>query len=109
MVKVWLVKCPGGILGFRVQGHAGFGEYGKDIVCAGVSAITQTAVLGLRELLGQNRVFCEMRPGYLEVNLSREDAEKEGPSAVLKSLELGLQAIKESYPGSICLKYEQCV
>lgn len=27
------------------QGHAGYGERGKDVVCAGISALTQTAAI----------------------------------------------------------------
>ena len=34
----------------RVSGHAGAGSYGHDLVCSAVSAVVQTAILGLREL-----------------------------------------------------------
>ena len=39
------------IAGFRAKGHSGYAESGSDIVCAAVSAITQTACLGLMERL----------------------------------------------------------
>ena len=31
----------------KVTGHADYSEYGSDIVCSAVSALTQTALLGL--------------------------------------------------------------
>ena len=34
-------------LGFIVEGHAEFAPHGQDIVCAGVSAIVQAAILGI--------------------------------------------------------------
>jgi uncharacterized protein len=42
-----------GNLKIDVRGHAGYAEHGKDIVCAGVSAITQAAILGLQALAEQ--------------------------------------------------------
>lgn len=33
-----------------IKGHANYAEHGQDIVCAGVSAIIQTAILGLEEI-----------------------------------------------------------
>jgi uncharacterized protein YsxB (DUF464 family) len=37
-------SSDGAITGFKVSGHAGFAEYGEDIVCSAVSAIVLTAV-----------------------------------------------------------------
>ncbi len=50
---------PGLLVGFRIRGHAGFAEYGQDIVCAGASAIAQAAVLGLKDTLGSSVSFSE--------------------------------------------------
>jgi uncharacterized protein YsxB (DUF464 family) len=36
-----------------MKGHAGYAEYGQDIVCASVSAIIQTALLGLQAISEQ--------------------------------------------------------
>lgn len=42
----------GRILRLAIRGHAGYAEAGRDVVCAAVSAIAQTALLGLEERLG---------------------------------------------------------
>ena len=39
-------------MGFTASGHSGFAERGHDIVCAAVSALTQTCELGLSDVLG---------------------------------------------------------
>lgn len=38
-------------IGFDAHGHTGYAECGEDIVCAAVSAITQTAAMGVSELV----------------------------------------------------------
>jgi len=37
----------GRITGFDISGHSGYDQWGRDIVCAGVSAVAQTALIGL--------------------------------------------------------------
>ena len=34
----------------EISGHAGYAEYGKDIVCAGVTALTQTLIQSIDDL-----------------------------------------------------------
>ena len=53
MIRAVIYRDPlENIVGFEVSGHSGYSERGKDIVCAAVSAIVQTAVIGLTEVLG---------------------------------------------------------
>jgi len=37
----------------KIEGHADYAEYGNDIVCAGVSAILQSAQLGIINIAEQ--------------------------------------------------------
>ena len=43
--------------GFTITGHAGYDVMGKDIVCAAVSALSQTCVISLEILIGQSWVW----------------------------------------------------
>ena len=36
--------------GIKISGHAGYAEPGKDIVCAGVSTLSQTLIASVEEL-----------------------------------------------------------
>lgn len=52
MIKVKIFFQPDGrISGFDVSGHSGTAAEGEDIVCAGVSSLTDTAFLGITEYL----------------------------------------------------------
>ncbi|MGE5580686.1 MAG: ribosomal-processing cysteine protease Prp [Bacillota bacterium] len=105
MLKAKLLRKTGPaggrvLCGFTVEGHAGFAEYGKDIVCAGVSAIAQAALFGLQEILG-DAVKSDINPGFLRVSVDESRASEEGPRAILRTLELGFRAIERSYPGAV--------
>ena len=56
-------SCGGAHL--TVRGHAGYGEYGKDIVCAAASALVYALAGRLRET-GRLERF-QSAPGYVEI------------------------------------------
>lgn len=47
MTKVRIIKVNNQIMEVECDGHTGYGVFGEDIVCASLSSIVQTAVLGL--------------------------------------------------------------
>lgn len=51
MTSIKITKQNGYISELKATGHAGCGAYGEDIVCAGVSSIIQTAMLGLMSVV----------------------------------------------------------
>ncbi|MDH7577206.1 MAG: ribosomal-processing cysteine protease Prp [Bacillota bacterium] len=113
----------GEIRGFLVRGHAGYAPKGEDIICAGVSALVQAAVLGLRHFLeklpqvetGQEenaRLQVPRAPGkrrrggketeegvFFKVVLPESLGEKDREAAriILETLEMGLQGIALGY------------
>lgn len=92
-------------VGFLVRGHAGYRPRGQDIVCAAVSALTQAAVMGLEEFLSE-KPRVEIAEGRLQCllpeRMSLTDWEK--AEVILGTLELGLEAIAESYKRFVRLK-----
>lgn len=96
-VTVWR-DTAGRIHGFRSEGHAGYADAGEDIVCAAVSALTQSAVLGLAQHL-RMRLDVEQRPGWLQCILCDDvDTRSAGGAAVLETMVLGLENIAQQYP-----------
>lgn len=93
--------ADGYVLGFRARGHAGYGEHGEDIVCAAVSAISQTAVLGLLSHL-ELAVRVKQEAGFLECLLVGDERSR-GPAAqsVLETMVLGLQEVERQYPDRV--------
>lgn len=51
MTEITVFLKDGKPIGFDAHGHTGYAECGEDIVCAAVSAITQTAAMGVSELV----------------------------------------------------------
>ncbi len=84
--------------GFIIQGHAGMAEPGEDIVCASVSVLAQTALLGLDAYLTVKPKW-QLEEGYMECwlpdILSAEEMTK--AQVIMHTMELGLLCIEESY------------
>lgn len=108
MVEVVLYRDrEGRPAGFQVDGHAGFDIYGKDIVCAAVSVLAQTTVMGLEHYLpglverdvSPGRLVCRLKGG-----LTPEQAERAG--VILGTMELGLEATAVSYAKYLRLRKE---
>ncbi len=86
----------GNIISFSGQGHAEYAEYGTDIVCAAVSAIMQTAAIGLDNHLNLN-FDIEINDGWLSCQLTSELAQQKEVRAILETMFLGLKSTEESY------------
>ncbi|MGF7186175.1 hypothetical protein GGQ84_002268 [Desulfitispora alkaliphila] len=86
------------IIAFKVTGHTGFAQRGKDIVCSAVSVLTQTAVIGLSAYLKQDPQV-ELKDGFLHCtlpdNLSEQEAER--AQVILNTMAMGLEATAEEY------------
>jgi hypothetical protein len=89
--------AEGRITAFRSRGHAGYDVEGKDIVCAGVSALVQTAVLGLEEYL-RLEPSVEQEKGRLYCSLERDIFLNREIDAILNTMVLGLKALEREYP-----------
>ncbi len=87
---------------FSVEGHANADEYGKDIVCASISLLTQTTVLALYELLDIEIVY-EIDDGWLycELPLNLSDTLREKANLILNTMVLGIKGTTQMYTGFI--------
>lgn len=91
----------GMIVSFELSGHALAAEYGEDIVCAAVSALTVNTVNGIEALAGFQPIvdIDEVEEGYMYVETVFDvNQEQTNISQILlESLLLGLQGIQEEY------------
>ena len=70
MTKVEVFKKDGKIVKLTANGHSGYGAYGEDVVCAGVSSIIQTAMLGLLSVVKVNDcIKKDEENAIMEINL----------------------------------------
>jgi len=100
MIKVEIRRSPEGeIISFLTKGHAGYLPRGEDIVCAAVSALVQTAVLGLIHNLGLEPKV-EIKEGYLYclLPLDLEGEKRHDADLILEVMLTGLKEIVKEHP-----------
>lgn len=103
MIEVHCCKSGNGeISEFWVEGHAGWGEPGEDIVCAGVSALAETALLALQKI-AKAAMESEQREGHVWCRLLEPKSPESWSKAqtILQSTLLGLKDIQKDYPAYI--------
>jgi hypothetical protein len=97
------------ICSFKVKGHAGFAPEGQDIYCAGVSAVAQTALLGLLKNLSEEPRY-RIEKGFLQceipVSMGEEDQSK--AQIILSTMETGLLSMQEAYGDYIRVLIRRC-
>lgn len=84
--------------GFIVNGHADYAEHGLDIVCASVSALTQTAILGLDHY---HYIDAKIRNGHIAVHVLKDDHTSD---TIIKTMLLGLEEIARLHPDHVQVK-----
>lgn len=91
MIIVTITSKQNKIDKLEIKGHANFAEYGKDLVCAGVSAI---GVGGLNALasLKDKSIELQMSDGHI---LIRNASNNEEAQVILNTLIIQLQTVKE--------------
>ncbi|UCB46962.1 MAG: ribosomal-processing cysteine protease Prp [Spirochaetota bacterium] len=101
MIKILINREKKNITHIRVSGHGG-GKRGEDIVCAGVAAITQTALSGLLHY-GKDQVIWKNKDGLLEFTIvDLDDPQRKTIfNAVLTTMVLGLKGIEQEHPGKV--------
>lgn len=104
MTKIVIYKS-GLTTGLSVKGHAGAGEYGEDIVCAGISSLAQSVLLSLEKYLHRAIDYRISESGCLEISL--QEPADELTEAVFSVAILGFEEIAKAYPHNVQLKYQE--
>jgi len=88
-----------------VSGHAGQAEKGQDIVCAGISALTQALVLTLQDAHNRGMVNLEYKideeNGDLRVHVRPASGFSAEVWAYFRVIMRGLKGIQDAYPDYI--------
>ena len=102
MITVTVTRENGNPVGVHVSGHANMGEYGEDLVCAAVSAIVQTAILGITEVC-HIQAGVSVEEGNTTCILSKDASTDEIRRAgiVFDTMIAGLRSIRQAYPKTL--------
>ena len=103
-------RSDGALIGYSSGGHAGYAEAGSDIVCAAISALTQSTLNGLKNILKAPVMFDVDEDGaFIEVSLTPEadEAKIRQAQLLLLTLQEGLQAIQREYPRNLRIIFKE--
>ncbi len=107
MTKITVSKKNNKIVDVECDGHTNYGEKGEDIVCASLSSIVQTAVLGLLMIA---LIELEMKRdddrGYLKFTLPEKLSEEQDTKAcaILDTMLCGVSDLYETFSDYIELE-----
>ena len=72
MTKLKFIKKQDKFVGLECRGHTGYAEFGKDTLCATISGITQSCLVGLIKVLNINPIISrDDHSGYLKIELPK--------------------------------------
>lgn len=108
MIKVHIQKEPSGrISSFEMSGHADFAEHGKDLVCAGASAVSFGAVNAVAAITGTTPLIEQgAEGGYLKVSFPETEKDYD-VQLIVQAMIVSLQTIEQDYGQYIQLNFSQ--
>lgn len=107
MITVRVERKQGKIFSLTACGHSGYEDAGKDIVCAAVSMVAQTALLGLIGYAGIEVDFIRRdEANYLKFTLpnSLTERQSQDAEAILSTMWLGIKDLHEGFSDYIELE-----
>jgi len=107
MTSVIFKKKNEKLIAFKIEGHAGFDDFNKDIVCSAISAISQTTLIGILEVLKIHAEY-NVEDGFLSVSIEKESMDDiEKCQVLLQTMLLGLKSMEISYENFVNVKEEE--
>ena len=95
MIKVCFYTRNKTYYGFKIIGHADYGCCGKDVVCAGVSALVINTVNAIEEFTEDKTRTSEFESGLVKFKIVGDVSPKS--QLLMRALRLGLCSIYEEY------------
>ena len=99
MIRVAFTEKGDRIVGFSSAGHSGYAPAGRDIVCAGVSALCCTCVNALESIAGVTPTV-RSGDGFLAADLPL-DCTSHDAQVLLRALRQGIGDIAAQYPNYV--------
>ena len=101
MIKVILTKKDDNVNKVIINGHAGYDDFGKDIVCAAVSSTVITTINILLSLDNQSISYNDSRGLIIEVLKNDMTTKK-----IINVMITNLYELEKAYPKNIKIKEE---
>lgn len=83
--------------GITIVGHANYDEVGRDIVCAGITALVEQLILSIEKLTPNTPVY-QMEPGYVNVKVG---SPTEDTKLLIDCFFIGAENISKDFPNHV--------
>lgn len=110
MIGIKIYRSESGkIQSFEISGHALFADRGKDIVCAGVSAVSVGAINAVHELTGITPDLEHRADGFLRCVIPEDlpPGTHEKVQLLLEGMIVSLRSIEETYGEHIKITFKK--
>jgi uncharacterized protein len=103
-ITIWENK-ESEIVRFMVKDHAGYAEYGFDILCSAISAISIGTLNGLSDYVGL-KLNLELKEGYIYCGMPEKMNKIQNikSQAILKTMDLAFLNIMNEYKEYVKIK-----
>lgn len=84
----------------EISGHAGWGEEGKDIVCAAVSTLACTLAANMTDELVRDAII-RLEPGDAVIHAAARPKYKNVVTLIFDAIATGFEGVAEQYPENV--------
>ena len=102
MIKVQITRKDNNIKKINIKGHAGYDDYGKDIVCSSVSSITITTVNAIL-MFNENYISYNEKKDNFEIIINENNNIVD--NLIINMINL-LKELSNDYPKNIKIEEE---
>lgn len=109
MINILLINKKNNFIKLKVYGHSGYDIAGKDIVCAAVSSIVQSIIIGLKNVICEDFDYCiDDKNAYVFIDISNYSVENMGKAQILfNTFKYTMDSLILDYKKYIKMKIEE--
>lgn len=104
MIRANFTRTEGKLTAFSLSGHAGYDEFGKDIVCASVTSAVQLTANAITEVL---KVNADVKVLDNQINMKLPKNCPQEAFSFMNALLLHLEILAEDFEGTIKVKVSE--
>ena len=100
MTTIIIKRQQNKIVQVECKGHSGYADEGEDIVCAGISVLTQTAILGLKEVAKVKVTYqVDRKTGYLMFKIveNLDETKRRECDIILETMLIGIKDWQDGF------------
>ena len=107
MIKVTIFKKNNNYVGIKCNGHSGYDDFGRDIVCSAVSSLVFNTEIALNEVL-KIKSKVQSNEKTAEFSLTVVDAKEKADvvNVIFESLEISLSRLEKQFKKNVKLEVE---